>query len=362
MQGGYCLALFVTMSKHTHDEQTLTQYLLGALPEAETERLDELSFTDDDFAAALQAAEQDLVDAYVQGELPGAALAQFKVHYLASPHRRERVEFARALRLMNETHPGAQATAERMATPRQSTRPNNGRHWFSSLSFLASPRPVIGWGMAFAALALVVACGWLGFENVRLRGQVAGTQTRQQQAESGRQQREQELQQELAGQRAASAGGEQELARVSSERERLAQELKQQAAQGQQQQEQARASSATAGGANFVAAFILTPQLRGAEKPTTVSIPPRTAYVQMQLPLEPNDYAAYRVTLINPAGGETLWRSATLTARGTGAHKSLGLRLPANLLRAQAYALRVAGISATGAAEIISDYPFKVMK
>ncbi len=344
------------MSKHTHVEHTLTQYLLGGLPAAETERLDALSFTDDEFVVALQAAEQDLVDAYVQDELPVAALAQFKVHYLASPHRRERVEFARALRLLTETHAGAQASAEHSATPRPAARRNNGARWFSSIGFLASPRPAMRWGIAFAALALIVACGWLVFENARLRGQVAGTQTRQ--AESGR--REQELQQELAGQRAAGAGSDQELARVRAERERLAQELKRQAAQGQQQ-EQARSSS-TAGGANFVAAFVLTPQLRGAGQLATVSIPPRTAYVSTQLALEPNDYAAYRVTLVSPTSDEILWRSGTLTARGKGAHKSLGLRLPANLLRAQTYALRVAGLSTTGEAEIISDYPFRVVK
>ncbi|MFN2493080.1 MAG: hypothetical protein ABR501_09385, partial [Pyrinomonadaceae bacterium] len=79
------------MSKQAYDDQTVTQYLLGSLPEAEAERFDELSFTDDEFADALMAAEKDLVDAYVQGELTGAELEQFKSHYLASPLRREQV-------------------------------------------------------------------------------------------------------------------------------------------------------------------------------------------------------------------------------------------------------------------------------
>jgi hypothetical protein len=56
------------VSDPTKNNQTSTEYLLGALPEAETERLDELSITDDEFTESLQVAETDLVDAYVLGE------------------------------------------------------------------------------------------------------------------------------------------------------------------------------------------------------------------------------------------------------------------------------------------------------
>src|SRR5947199_7443535 len=79
------------------DDQLLTRYLLGALPEEETARLDELSIADDDFCWRLRAAENDLVDAFVAGALSGDTLDRFRSFYLASPRRRERVEFARAL-------------------------------------------------------------------------------------------------------------------------------------------------------------------------------------------------------------------------------------------------------------------------
>ncbi len=59
------------MNQVTYNYEAITQYLLGALPEEEAERLDELSFTSDEFAEALRAAEKDLVDAYLQGELTG---------------------------------------------------------------------------------------------------------------------------------------------------------------------------------------------------------------------------------------------------------------------------------------------------
>jgi len=79
------------------DDELVVRYLLGALTEAETECLDELSITDDVFALRLGTLEQDLVDAYVKGELSGEALAAFRSRYLASPAQRKRVRFARAL-------------------------------------------------------------------------------------------------------------------------------------------------------------------------------------------------------------------------------------------------------------------------
>ena len=83
------------MNTKTYNNENLTAYLLGALPEADAEGFDELSFTDDDFASELSAAEKDLVDAYVNGELKGEKLQSFESYYLASPLRREKVEFAR---------------------------------------------------------------------------------------------------------------------------------------------------------------------------------------------------------------------------------------------------------------------------
>ncbi len=84
------------MSQRTFSDQEIVQYLLGSSTDAE--RLDELSFTDDEFAARLQSVENDLVDAYVRGELAGEALENFNLHYLSSPHRRNKVLMARGLK------------------------------------------------------------------------------------------------------------------------------------------------------------------------------------------------------------------------------------------------------------------------
>src|SRR5215831_5864233 len=90
------------------DDQHLVDYLLGLLPEEEVERLDEESIADDDVAARLSAVEDDLVDAYVTETLDESLRTRFETVYLRSPHRREKVKFARRFL----------AAVERVSTPR----------------------------------------------------------------------------------------------------------------------------------------------------------------------------------------------------------------------------------------------------
>jgi hypothetical protein len=87
----------VSPEKHAHDDELVIAYLLGAAPQDETERLDELSIVDDEFALRLSTAENGLVDAYVRGELSGERLTQFQNVYLATPKRRQKVAFAKSL-------------------------------------------------------------------------------------------------------------------------------------------------------------------------------------------------------------------------------------------------------------------------
>ncbi len=89
------------MSSQPLDDAVLAQFLLGALPEAESEKIEELSITDDSTALRLQAIEHDLIDAYVRGELSRTDRARFKSSYLATPERRNRVAVANALRALD---------------------------------------------------------------------------------------------------------------------------------------------------------------------------------------------------------------------------------------------------------------------
>jgi cell division protein FtsB len=328
------------MSEATYNDQSIAEYLLGSLPAAEAERYDELSVTDDEFAAALSAREKDLVDAYVQGELFQPLLERFESYYLASPRGREKLEFAQAFKGWVEKSATAQTSA---GDGKRRAEKGEGVGWSSGFRLFFAQRPALQWGTGFAALVLLCLVGWFVFENAHLRQQASQAQARRDELL----QREQQLQKELEGQRAANATTEQELASLRAERERLEQDLKR---AGVQQR-----------AANIVF-LVLVPPIRGPGRISTVTVLPQTEFIATQLELEPTDYSAYRVALIDPANNQTLWRSGNLKARTKGDGKAINISLPAGLLKPRYYLLRVSGIPAGGGSEIVSDYPLRVVR
>ena len=325
------------MSKKSSHDQEITRYLLGSLPGREAERLDKLSFTDDEFVDALSAVEAELVDAYVRGELTGAELEQFNTHYLASPLRRERVKFAEALRDFAE----ARAAAEvRGGGSRPAEAGGEMRGWLSGLNLLAGPRPALRWGGALAALALLAAGGWLTLDSVRLRREASQTQAARERGPGTKPE----------GESTVTATPEQERpgpGRTAEEAQRPP----------EQQRETPRASPPNRAS---VASFVLTPQVRGAGSVAEVRVPAGTTHVMVRLELEPNEYHAYRVALLDPSDDRNLWSSARLRPTAGGA--AVVARFSAGLLKPRLYTLRVTGVSAGGAPEIVGAYTFRVVK
>jgi anti-sigma factor RsiW len=104
----------------TPDEsaQQLTAYLLGRLAEDEAELLEDRYFVDPAAYAELQAVEDELIDAYVRGELPGAERAQFERLFLPSAARRNRIGMARHLnRLVQRGLPRSALTGHARQRP-----------------------------------------------------------------------------------------------------------------------------------------------------------------------------------------------------------------------------------------------------
>lgn len=100
------------MKQRRDDEARLVEYLLGQAAPDEQTRIEQRYLSDPDFHAEVQAAERDLIDQYVRGEI--ADPSTFETHFLSSPSRREKVAFARAL-----MHSSARGAAVREhASPR----------------------------------------------------------------------------------------------------------------------------------------------------------------------------------------------------------------------------------------------------
>src|SRR5262249_27783168 len=219
-------------------------------PEEEAERLDEGCVTDDRLAEALAAAENDLVDAYVRGELSGEERERFETHYLSSERRRDKVLFARALRDRIEGVPAVPAQFAQTEPPAAASRPARAG--------------IPAWALAAAALLLLAPAGYLLVANGRLREELCAGASRREVLESTAG----ELRQELARQRAGAAD-----------------------ASG------AAPSRETIGKLRILPLLVL-PEKRGASSPPAVTLTPDTDVVALQLRLEPGDESPqYEVTV-----------------------------------------------------------------
>ncbi len=317
------------------DNLAITEYLLGSLPEAKAERFDELSLSDDEFSEALRAAEKDLVDAYVQGELSGSNLERFESFYLASPLRRKKVQIASAFQALGEATPFVQEKKIPKKKESDST-------WLSAFGFSGVRLPSLRLVGALTALIVMILAGWLIFENLRLRRELSQTLAAQGNDERVRL--------------------EKELAQIREERDKL---------EGLLSQKEAEADGITKGseppkkqpgvpnGGLSVATFVLKPQLRSTGQIPTISIPDNATHITFRLELEPNDYSAYRVALL--VNEQSLWQSATLKSSIRDSTQSLRVSVSTQQLKEGTYILRLSGIS-SNRSEIIGDYPVRVVK
>src|ERR1041384_15798 len=315
-----------SQDKSIYDDQLLTRYLLGALPTEQTERLDELSITDDEIAARLSAVEYDLVDAYVRGEIRGEGPARFESFYLSSVERRERVHFGRAL-FQRASGPGV---APAMALTRSATAAGKPGMESPSRRRLLLSRPMLQWGFAAAAVIVILATGYLLLDNARLQREMSETRTRQ--AEFNR--REQSLRSEVDQQRSAYEQAQQELQRLRAPRSNLDQLA--------------------------AVPLVLLPPNRGISRLPTISIRQGTELVVLILTLESDDLPVYRVVLRDPATNQILWRSANVTSTISGEKKAVSVSIQAVSLKQQNYIAELTGIRTRGP-ELIGGYPFRVV-
>src|SRR5215475_8003956 len=85
------------MQRFTEQDERMTRYLLGNLPETEQMAVEQEYFADPEKFEEVWAAENDLVDRYVRGRLPRGERELFERNYLQSPKHRDRVALARKL-------------------------------------------------------------------------------------------------------------------------------------------------------------------------------------------------------------------------------------------------------------------------
>src|SRR5262245_66589551 len=85
------------MQRTTEQNERMTRYLLGDLPESEQAAVEQEYFADPGMLEVVWAAENELVDSYARGRLSRGERKLFGRNYLQSPAHRERVAVARKL-------------------------------------------------------------------------------------------------------------------------------------------------------------------------------------------------------------------------------------------------------------------------
>src|SRR6266550_8886461 len=172
------------------DEVLLQRYLLGNLSEQERVRVEDRAFADPAYLGALEAAEADLIDAYVRGELSQADRRQFERLFLTSRQRRNKVEFARAL-----------ATIAAESKPLQFPVHERQSVWQAFLNLLHASDPALRFAAGMAALVVVAGSSWLAVQYIGMRSRVAALEAQ------GREMRlhEQAVRQQLSEEQARAA-------------------------------------------------------------------------------------------------------------------------------------------------------------
>jgi Tfp pilus assembly protein PilN len=316
-------------------QQQLTKYLLGLVPESEAEQIDEASIADDEIASRLRVAEDDLVDDYIRGKLATEWREAFELRYLASQRRRNNVQFIGAfLRAVD-----GDASTEKIRGSGGGPLTVAGCTTSGGVVTIVVPAGR-SWKMfstvTAVAATLLLAAGVLLVQAMRLR---SGLDVARQHA-AVLDQRGRELQAQLADQRLQND-------RTSLEADRL-------------RAAAASASPAPRPSPASTMALVLLPQTRANNPVPAVVVSAHAERVAFELQLEPNDFAQYRVVLRDPKFNRAIWSSEPMSAPRDQA-TTLAVALPASLLEAQHYLLTLTANDSSDA-EVISSYPFQVVR
>ena len=143
------------------DTRSLIRYLLGDLNEAEQDKIEERYASDDSFYFKILATEDELIDSYVMGEISQEDRAKFEQAYLTNPHRLKKVESNKIFLELVTNRLSPVPWYQHLIHSLQRTL--GGQHVRASYSFATL---LLG-GILFSW------SGWLLWDRVRMRGELA---------------------------------------------------------------------------------------------------------------------------------------------------------------------------------------------
>jgi hypothetical protein len=322
------------MQRATEQDERITRYLLGDLPETEQTAIEREFFADPEMFEGIWAAENDLVDSYVRGRLSRGERELFERNYLKSPKHRQRVLMAGKL-LEAADH----SVSEDSSAPQIIESVPYRRWWRGRVTeALNSPR-ILRTGLATAAMLLLFGGGvWLLLERVRLIHELGRTGDQL----SEQQRRERAIADQLAAEREQSS-------QLKSELDRLLETLDQ---RPPRQPGQSRRPS--------ILSFFLSPMLAprsGGGPHQQITISRETDLVRLQMKIEGGDSRRFQAAIRSVEGMRVVEHRSLVPRSG-----EITIDIPAHKLPLGDYILTLSARAPTGETEEINRYFFRVIR
>jgi hypothetical protein len=339
------------------DDAMLRRYVLGLTSADESERIDELSVSSAEVATRLQGIEYDLIDAYAAGQLPREALTALRSSYVSQSDWLAEVGFADTLRAWQSRAKGAVSGAApsvpsvpsalpvpsvpSVHTSTEPSEPSAGPVR-SRDAAAATSRWMPRWWLVAAAAIALVAFGYLAFDNMSLRREIALAQRERAALDHVTR----ELQLRLESQQTANAEAAKELERLRV------------ATAGTNNS--GNSSSSVSGGSivpTVLASFLLPSPVRGANEITKITLPRKTDAVRLQLPLETTHFSTLDADVRDATTNQIVWRGTGVRPIG----QAVAVTLPANVLKSRTYLLELRGLRPGATPEPLAPAAFQVV-
>jgi len=314
----------------------LRQYLLGIVAEEQQNEIEERYFTDDEYFEKMLAAEEELVEAYISGELSRRERKRFDEYLLPNPNWQQKVANIRALKhIVNEEK--VKASPEKISLLERLV--DWGKDFVDSLF---EQKMVIGLSYAAILVLIIFSSVWVGRQFKNFQEKIVNLESEQ----SELAQKDKELLQQLEQQTGVANEFSEKFEQEMQHRLKLEQLLDKMKPQPTQ-----------------MLAFSLEPGLlRDSGEPKRLIIPGAVQSVQLELIVDSaSDYKNYAVTIKTVEGNE-MWSKTGLQAQQMEWGQKVIFSVPTIALPLNDYILTLKGITADGAFEVIQSYFFSVLR
>jgi hypothetical protein len=286
------------------DDQMIRRFLLGDVSEEERQRVEESFITDSGYSENVLMAENDLIEDYLEGDLPQAEKEQFDAHFLSTPRQRRKVRIAESLKKFAVAEEAALSPGTgKMRAPRQPEQ-----RTYSNVLTLRKPLLVLS-----LAAVLLIALGLGAWKIVGTRHE----NERREQAQTRR------------------AAIEQELAQLNVR------------------------SGGTPSDARIFSIDLPPVVVRSSANSGMISPPAQTTVVELRLVLIGEEYQNYRASLQKFDSTDQFTISG-LRAESTPGGEVVPIKIPARLLTRGIYQLRLRADTAAGEPVEVGEYQFQM--